>query len=81
MNTTNELIAIINDVRSKGSDVKTIRKQKFAPADFYMSLTNGKQVGPIKCQGTPRNSNANSSKRKRCSQAATARASRLNSPF
>ena len=52
MSTNNELIAMINDVRSQGSDVKTIRKQKYAPADFYMTLTNGRQVGPIKCEGS-----------------------------
>lgn len=51
MNTTNELIAMIESARSKGGLVRTIRKQKYAPSQFYMSLTTGQQLGPITVQG------------------------------
>ncbi len=52
MNTThNELIAVIDTCRAGGSDVKSIRKQKFAPSDFYMTRIDGKQIGPVKCAG------------------------------
>jgi len=51
MNTTNELIAVIESAKSKGEFVRTIRKQKYAPSQFYMSLTTGQQLGPIAVQG------------------------------
>jgi hypothetical protein len=50
-NTTNELIAVINDCRAKGVDVKAIRKQKYDPNNFYMTREDGKQVGPVKVAG------------------------------
>ena len=54
MNTTNnELIAVIDDCRAKGCEVKAIRKQKYDPNNFYMTRTDGKQVGPVKCAGSP----------------------------
>jgi hypothetical protein len=49
--TKNELIAVIDDCRAKGFDIKAIRKQKFDPCNFYMTRTDGKQVGPVKCEG------------------------------
>jgi len=51
MSTTNELIHVIDSARKQGNNVKAIRKQKYAPSDFYMTLSDGKQVGPVKCQG------------------------------
>jgi hypothetical protein len=51
MSTTNELIAEIDSARSRGTSVKAIRKQKFDPNNFYMTLTDGKQVGPVKVEG------------------------------
>jgi hypothetical protein len=51
MSTNNELIVEIDSARARGTNVKAIRKQKYAPADFYMTLEDGKQVGPVKCQG------------------------------
>ena len=51
MNTTNELIAAIVTAAGKGSQVKAIRKQKYAPSQFYMSLTTGQQLGPVNVQG------------------------------
>jgi hypothetical protein len=53
MATTNELIVAIDAARARGTDVKAIRKQKHDPNNFYMTCTDGKQVGPIKCQGDP----------------------------
>jgi hypothetical protein len=50
-NTTNELIVAIDSARARGSNVKSIRKQKHDPSNFYMTCTDGKQVGPIKCAG------------------------------
>jgi hypothetical protein len=47
----NELIAVIDDCRAKGCDVKAIRKQKYDPCNFYMTRCDGKQVGPVKCTG------------------------------
>lgn len=47
----NELIAQIDSAWSAGTPVKAIRKQKFAPNDFYMTLSDGKQVGPVKVAG------------------------------
>ena len=49
---SNELIAVIDDCRAKGTDVKAIRKQKFDPNNFYMTRTDGKQIGPVKVAGT-----------------------------
>jgi hypothetical protein len=49
--TTNELIAVIDDCRAQGTDVKAIRKQKYDPSNFYMTRTDGKQVGPVKVAG------------------------------
>jgi hypothetical protein len=49
--TKNELIAIINDCRASGTDIKAIRKQKFDLSNFYMTRSDGKQVGPVKCEG------------------------------
>jgi hypothetical protein len=50
-NTTNELIAVIDACRAEGCDVKAIRKQKFDACNFYMTQTDGKQIGPVKCAG------------------------------
>jgi hypothetical protein len=50
--TTNELIAVIDACRAKGCDVKAIRRQKFDPCNFYMTQTDGKQIGPVKCVGS-----------------------------
>ena len=47
----NELIAVIDECRAQGLGVKEIRKQKFDPSNFYMTRTDGKQLGPIKCAG------------------------------
>jgi hypothetical protein len=49
----NELIAVIDAWRGGDSPVKSIRKQKYDPANFYITLTDGKQVGPVKCDGSP----------------------------
>lgn len=51
MATNNELIVVIDSARSSGNSVKCIRKQKYAPSQFYMTLANGKQLGPVSCQG------------------------------
>jgi hypothetical protein len=51
MSTNNELIAVIDASRAGGTNVKAIRKQKFDPNNFYMTLTDGRQVGPVKCVG------------------------------
>jgi hypothetical protein len=51
MSTSNELIAVIDSARAKGTAVKSIRNQKYDPSNFYMTLTDGKQVGPVKCEG------------------------------
>ena len=47
----NELIAVIDECRAKGLGVKAIRKQKYDPCNFYMTRTDGKQLGPITCEG------------------------------
>jgi hypothetical protein len=53
MSTKNELIAQIDSARNNGSDVKSIRRQKYDPNNFYMTLTEGgKQVGPVKVEGS-----------------------------
>ena len=49
--TKNELIAAIDECRALGLGVRSIRKQKFDPSNFYMTRTDGKQLGPIKCEG------------------------------
>jgi hypothetical protein len=49
----NELITVIDTWRARDTQVKAIRKQKYDPCNFYMTLTDGKQVGPVKCQGSP----------------------------
>jgi len=51
MSTNNELIVVIDSARAKGTSVKSIRRQKYAPNDFYMTLSDGKQVGPVKVEG------------------------------
>ena len=51
MSTPNELIAVIDSARARGTNVKSIRRQKFDPNNFYLSLTDGKQVGPVKVEG------------------------------
>lgn len=52
MSTNNELIAQIESARSNGNSVKSIRRQKYDPNNFYMTLTEGgKQVGPVKVEG------------------------------
>ena len=55
---SNELIAVINECRKSGLGIKDIRKQKFDPNNFYMTRTDGKQLGPIKCEGTVEQLNA-----------------------
>jgi hypothetical protein len=51
MSIKNELVAVIDSARTRGVGVKSIRRQKYDPNNFYMSLTDGKQVGPIKVEG------------------------------
>jgi hypothetical protein len=51
--TNNELIAVIDTSRAGGTSVKSIRKQKYDPSNFYMTLTDGRQVGPVRCDGNP----------------------------
>ena len=52
MSSKNELIDVIDSARSRGTNVKAIRRQKYDPNNFYMTLTEGgKQVGPVKCEG------------------------------
>ena len=48
---TNELIAAIDAARNSGTPVKQIRKQKHDPNNFYFTLENGKQVGPVNVTG------------------------------
>jgi len=50
-NSTNELIAAIETHRNSGTPVKQIRKQKHDPNNFYFTLTDGKQVGPVNVAG------------------------------
>lgn len=52
MSTKNELIEVINSARADGNTVKAIRRQKYDPNNFYMTLSQGnKQVGPVKVEG------------------------------
>ena len=51
-NNSNELIAVIDDCRARGTDIKAIRKQKYDPNHFYMTRADGKQVGPVKVAGS-----------------------------
>jgi hypothetical protein len=51
MSTTNELITVIDQARARGTSVKSIRRQKYAPNDFYLTQSDGKQVGPVKVEG------------------------------
>ena len=51
MSTKNELIEVIDAARTAGTSVKSIRRQKYAPNDFYMTRSDGKQVGPVKVEG------------------------------
>ncbi len=51
MSATNELIAQIDSARTAGNPVKSIRRQKYDPNNFYITLTSGKQVGPVKVEG------------------------------
>jgi hypothetical protein len=46
-----ELIEVIDSARAAGTSVKSIRRQKYAPNDFYMTRTDVKQVGPVKVEG------------------------------
>lgn len=57
MNTNNELIAAIDSNRSSGNPVKAIRKQKYDPNNFYMSLSDGKQIGPVCVAGSVEDAN------------------------
>lgn len=57
MNTNNELVAAIDSNRSNDNSVKTIRKQKYDPNNFYMSLSDGKQIGPVSVAGTVEDAN------------------------
>lgn len=52
MKTNNELIETIDASYLKGNPVKQVRDQKHAPAFFYMTLSDGKQLGPIHTAGT-----------------------------
>ena len=47
----NELIAAIDKARGTGTPVKQIRKQKHDPSNFYFTLEDGKQVGPVNVAG------------------------------
>lgn len=59
MNTSkNELIAVIDECRARGLGIKAIRKQKYDPNNFYMTRTDGKQLGPVKCEGNTDQLNA-----------------------
>ena len=52
MSSKNELIDVIDSARASGNNVKSIRRQKYDPNNFYMTLTEGgKQVGPVKVEG------------------------------
>ena len=51
MNNNNELIVAIDSARTNGTTVKSIRKQKHDPNNFYMTLADGKQVGPVNVTG------------------------------
>jgi hypothetical protein len=49
---SNELIDVIDSARASGNEVKVIRRQKYDPNNFYMTLVQGgKQVGPVKVEG------------------------------
>ncbi|CAN5428532.1 hypothetical protein BH09PLA1_BH09PLA1_31740 [soil metagenome] len=48
---TNELIATIDQARNSGTPVKSIKKQKHDPSNFYFTLSTGKQVGPVNVSG------------------------------
>ena len=50
-NSTNELIVAIDNARKTGSPVKQLRKQKHDPNNFYFTLEDGKQVGPVNVAG------------------------------
>jgi hypothetical protein len=52
MSTNNELISVIDSTRANGLSIKSIRRQKYAPNDFYMTRADGKQVGPVKVEGS-----------------------------
>ena len=54
----NELIAMMDACRAEGFGVKAIRKQKFDPSNFYMTRSDGRQLGPVKCEGTTEQLNA-----------------------
>ena len=58
MSTTNELIAVIDQARTRGTPIKSIRRQRHDPNNFYMSQTDGKQVGPVKVEGNTDQLNA-----------------------
>jgi hypothetical protein len=60
MSTTNELIAAIESARAGGNTIKAIRRQKYDPNNFYMTRSDGKQVGPVKCEGNTDELTANS---------------------
>ncbi len=52
MSNKNELIEAIKSTCTIGLGVKSIRKQKYDPCNFYMTRTDGKQIGPVKCEGS-----------------------------
>jgi hypothetical protein len=52
MSNKNELIEVIKTTCAGGMGVKSIRKQKYDPTSFYMTRTDGKQIGPVKCGGS-----------------------------
>ena len=51
MSTKNELIDVIDSARKSGNPVKCIKRQKHDPNNFYFTLTDGKQVGPVNVAG------------------------------
>ena len=57
-NSSNELIAKIDECRKAGTGVKAIRRQKFDPNNFYMTRTDGKQIGPVAVAGNADELNA-----------------------
>lgn len=52
MSTKNELIDVVDSNRSGGNPVKMIRKQKYDPNHFYMTCSDGRQIGPVTVEGT-----------------------------
>ena len=54
----NELIVVIDECRAAGLGVREIRRQKFDPNNFYLTRTDGKQLGPVKVAGNAEQLNA-----------------------